>query len=127
MFDFVRHRALFYLVSALIIVPGLISLVLPGGLRPGIDFTGGAVMTLNFEQLVKEDALRDAFSRSGHAEAVVQHTPGTNEFVVRTRPLVQAVASADEPVGQSERRQLEATLTQEFGPSRYSTSTRSPR
>ena len=45
MFDFVGHRALFYLVSALIIVPGLISLVLPGGLRPGIDFTGGTVMT----------------------------------------------------------------------------------
>jgi preprotein translocase subunit SecF len=47
MFDFVGHRALFYLVSALIIVPGLVSLVLPGGLRPGIDFTGGTVMTLD--------------------------------------------------------------------------------
>ena len=88
MFDFVGHRARFYLVSALLIVPGLISLVLPGGLRPGIDFTGGTVMTLSFEQPVQEDALGAAFSRSGHAEAVVQHTPGTNDFVVRTKPLV---------------------------------------
>ncbi len=116
MFDFVRHRALFYFVSALIIVPGLISLVLRGGLRPGIDFTGGTGMTLSFEHPAQEDALRDAFSRSGHAEAVVQHTPGTNDFVVRTRPLVQAVQSSDGSVGLSERQQLEATLTQEFGP-----------
>jgi preprotein translocase subunit SecF len=115
MFDFVGHRARFYLVSALIIVPGLISLVLPGGLRPGIDFTGGTVMTLSFEQPVQEDALRAAFSRSGHAEAVVQHAPGTNDFVVRTKPLVQAVQSADGALGPSERQQLEATLTQEFG------------
>ena len=62
-------------------MPGLISLELPGGLRPGIDFTGGTVMTRSFAQ------------------------PGQE----------QAVQSADGALGPSERQQLEATLTQEFG------------
>ncbi|TME33812.1 MAG: protein translocase subunit SecF, partial [Chloroflexi bacterium] len=38
MFDFVRNRRMFYLLSAVFLVPGIISLVLPGGLNPGIDF-----------------------------------------------------------------------------------------
>jgi len=48
MFDFVRNRLYFYLLSAVFLVPGVISLALPGGLNPGIDFTsglGGGVFT----------------------------------------------------------------------------------
>jgi preprotein translocase subunit SecF len=94
-FDFARHRALFYLISAFVLVPGLISMILPGGFRPSIDFTGGTVMTLAFEQPVAEDELRDAFRRLGHSEALLQHTTGTNQFVIRTRALAQTAASSD--------------------------------
>ena len=115
MFDFARHRALFYVISAAVIVPGLISMLLPGGLRPGIDFTGGAVMTLEFTQPVQEEALQNSFSRAGHAEAVVQRASGSNDFVVRTRPLAQPTPGPDGSQGTSERQQIEAALTLDLG------------
>src|SRR5205807_73879 len=60
MFDFVRNRGMFYLLSAIFLVPGIISLVLPGGLNPGIDFTSGTIMTVQFENPVDPNQLRDA-------------------------------------------------------------------
>jgi len=115
MFDFVRNRRLFYLLSAILIVPGVISLVLPGGLNPGIDFTSGTIMTIQFDQPVSQGDLRDAFANQlGHPEAIIQAS-GDNSFVVRTRPLIQAQASDTGDVGASERQQIEQTLGQRFG------------
>ena len=82
MFDFVRNRRLFYWFSAILILPGVISLLLPGGLNPGIDFTSGTIMTIQFEQPVDQDRLRIAFAQLGHSEAIVQQS-SENTFVVR--------------------------------------------
>ena len=65
--DFVKHRKWFYLISLVLIIPGMISLILPGGLRPGIDFTSGTIMTLQFEQTVDQPQLREAFAALGHS------------------------------------------------------------
>jgi preprotein translocase subunit SecF len=116
MFDFVRNRRLFYLLSAILIVPGVISLILPGGLNPGIDFTSGTIMTIQFEQTVDQDKLRAAFAQLGHSEAIVQQSSGENTFIVRTKPLVQAQTDASGSVGASERQQIEQALTASFGP-----------
>jgi preprotein translocase subunit SecF len=116
MFDFVRNRRFFYLLSAILLVPGIISLVLPGGLNPGIDFTSGTIMTIQFDQQVDQDKLRAAFADLGHGEAIVQQSSGQNTFVVRTRPLAQAAPDANGDLGQSERQQIEQALTAQFGP-----------
>ncbi len=115
MFDFVRNRRLFYLLSAILLVPGVISLVLPGGLNPGIDFTSGTIMTIQFDQPVDQNRLRDAFAQLGHSEAIVQQSSGANTFIVRTRPLVQAQPDASGALGSSERQQIEQALTTSFG------------
>jgi preprotein translocase subunit SecF len=116
MFDFVRNRRIFYLLSAVLLVPGIISLVLPGGLHPGIDFTSGTIMTLQFDNQVEQDKLRQAFAQLGHNEAIVQQSSGPNTFIVRTRPLVQAQQSEGGDLGSSERQQIEQSLTESFGP-----------
>jgi preprotein translocase subunit SecF len=116
MFDFVRNRRFFYLLSAVLLVPGIISLVLPGGLHPGIDFTSGTIMTIQFDNQVEQDKLRQAFAALGHNEAIVQQSSGPNTFIVRTRPLAQAQQSASGDVGTSERQQIEQSLTDSFGP-----------
>ena len=115
MFDFVRNRRFFYLLSAILLVPGVISLILPGGLNPGIDFTSGTIMTIQFDQPVDSNKLRDEFAQLGHSEAIVQQSSGDNTFIVRTRPLVQAVPDANGVLGNSERQQIEATLTADVG------------
>ena len=114
-FDFVRHRFWFYLVSIVLIVPGIVSLVLPGGLRPGIDFTSGTIMTLRFQQEVEQPRLREAFAALGHGEAIVQRADdGT--FVVRTLPFEGTLPESSDQSGQTERQVIVSALTQQFGP-----------
>jgi len=116
MFDFVRNRRIFYLLSAVLLIPGVISLALPGGLNPGIDFTSGTIMTIQFDNQVEQDKLRQAFAELGHNEAIVQQSSGPNTFIVRTRPLLQAQQNTSGEVGTSERQQIEQALTDSFGP-----------
>jgi preprotein translocase subunit SecF len=114
MFDFVRNRRWFYLLSAAFLIPGIISLILPGGLNPGIDFTSGTLMTIQFDNPVDADQLRDAFTQLGHPEAVIQQS-GDNTFVVRTKPLEQAQQSDTGEVTASEQQQIQTALTNQFG------------
>ncbi len=116
MFDFVRNRRIFYVLSAVLLIPGIISLALPGGLNPGIDFTSGTIMTIQFDNQVEQDKLRQAFAALGHNEAIVQQSSGVNTFIVRTRPLLQAQQTASGDLGTSERQQIEQSLTASFGP-----------
>lgn len=45
MFDIIGKKWLYFLVSGLIIIPGIVSLIL-WGLRPSIDFTGGTLIEI---------------------------------------------------------------------------------
>src|SRR3977135_1210857 len=102
MFALLLNRRWFYFLSAILILPGAISLLLPGGLNPGIDFTSGTIMTIQFEQPVDQDRLRIAFAQLGHSEAIVQQS-SENTFVVRTRPLTQAEQGQGGDVGTPDR------------------------
>lgn len=113
-FDFVRHRFKFYLFSLALILPGVVSLVLPGGLRPGIDFSSGTIMTLRFDRPIDQAALREAFADLDHSEAIVQRSEG-NTFVVRTLPFQQAITEDIEAQRQSERQVVVNGLTERFG------------
>jgi preprotein translocase subunit SecF len=115
MFDFVKNRRFFYLLSAIFLVPGIISLILPGGLNPGIDFTSGTIITVQFDNPVQPDQLRDALGQLGHPEAIVQQS-GDNTFVVRTRPLAQPQQTDTGDVTSSEQQQIQQGLTTQFGP-----------
>ncbi len=85
MIDIVGKRYWFFLLSAIIIIPGIISLAL-FGLRPSIDFKSGTNMTLNFTPSVEESKLRQGLVTLGYADAVVQHT-ATGDFLVRLREI----------------------------------------
>jgi preprotein translocase subunit SecF len=88
MFDFVAWRRWFYLLSIAIVVPGIISLALPGGLRPGIDFTSGTLIVLRFAGDVEQEAVRRSLAEVDHDEAIVQRA-NDGTFLIRTRPLRQ--------------------------------------
>ena len=114
MIDLVARRKLFYLVSLLIILPGAISLVMPGGLRPGIDFTSGTYMTLQFADEVEQGKLRQAFEEQNHPEAIVQRAG--DRYIVRTAPFVQTQGNVEsEEVSPSERQAIVAFLQTRFG------------
>jgi preprotein translocase subunit SecF len=61
-FDFLGKKWPFIILSLLLTAAGLISLVLKGGPRYGIDFKGGALITVRFAQRPPVDRVRAALS-----------------------------------------------------------------
>jgi preprotein translocase subunit SecF len=94
-FDFIRWRWHALALSVLIILAGLATIVARGGLPLGVDFTGGTVVVLQFNQPVDEDAVRNALG-SRSADAVVQRfgAQGQNQMMIRL-PLGAGEASLD--------------------------------
>jgi preprotein translocase subunit SecF len=87
MLDIVGKRYWYYLVSALIVVPGLISLIL-FGLHFSIDFTGGSLLELQFEQagVVQPAELKELFGEYGYGDTMVQSSQ-ENIFLIRSKML----------------------------------------
>ena len=116
MIDFVGKRPLFYAISLLVILPGIISLALPDGLRRGIEFSSGTNFAVTFQEPVTQDELREALVELGHAEARIQQT-SEGRLLVRT-DLIEGSGEAPAfgPAVPSEREDIEAALEQRFGP-----------
>ena len=86
--DFAGKRFWFFIISLLVIAPGVVFLISTPGLKPGIDFTGGSSMTLQFPEgsSLDQQDLRDVLSEDGYTESTVQNMGG-DSFFVRTKEL----------------------------------------
>lgn len=85
MVDIIGKRYWFFLISGLVIVPGLISLLL-FGLKPSIDFTGGTLWEMTkFAQPVDAAVVREVFAQNGVADIAVQTSEKGNEQGVLIR------------------------------------------
>ena len=84
--NFVGKRGWFYLVSLIVLLPGVVFLIITPGLNPGIDFTGGSTLTLEFEADVSQTDLRNQLASAGHPDATVQKL-GDRTFFIRTKEL----------------------------------------
>ena len=87
--DFVGKRKWFFAVSALVLLPGVVFLIIAPGLKPGIDFTGGSSMTFSVADEVSQDSLRSVMTDLGHPDSVIQRMDDTTYFV-RTKELSEA-------------------------------------
>jgi len=85
MMDIVGKRFWFFLISAVVIIPGIVSLAI-FGLQLGVDFSSGTTMTLRFDAEVEQGQLRQVLADSGYDEAMIQRT-GEGDFLVRTRQI----------------------------------------
>jgi len=83
-YDFIRWRWHAIALSALVIVGGALLAVSRGGIPLGIDFTGGTIVVVKFQQPVAEDAVRQALN-SVPGEKVVQSygDAAGNEVLIR--------------------------------------------
>ncbi len=102
MFDIIGKRFYFLLISGVIILVGIISLA-TFGLRLGIEFSSGSIMTVNFEQEVETAQLKQELADLGYSNALIQRTGG-GDFIIRTPEL-----------GGEEKAELENALTASLG------------
>ncbi len=86
-YNFIGKRRWAYLLSAAFITIGFISIGVKGGLRYGIDFSGGTLIQVRFEKAVHVDVIRNALGRIKLGESVIQEFGDPREFILRL-PLV---------------------------------------
>jgi len=86
-YDFLGFKWPFIIASLVLSVAGLSSIALKGGLRYGIDFKGGTLMTVKFAGKPPVDEIRAAVSKriSGSGEVTVQtFESSSNEVAIGT-------------------------------------------
>ena len=82
-YNFIGRRRWAYLASALFILIGLVSLVGKGGLRYDIDFAGGTLVQVRFEQAPRVEDIRQSLAGIGLETAIIQEFGDPREFIVR--------------------------------------------
>lgn len=86
MFDIVQKRRWFFLLSAIVIVPGLLimlySTVTTGApFRLSIDFLGGSIYELKFDDRgASEDGIRAIFNSIGDDNVIIQQIGASDEY-----------------------------------------------
>ena len=85
MLKIVEKRNWFFLISIVIIIPGLISLFV-WGLNLGVDFTGGSLLEVKFDKAVNKQVLVE-ISKKAKVDIVSIQTTGENTYLLRSHPL----------------------------------------
>ena len=98
MLNFVEKRRSYFIITAILILLSVVLLVVSTSLygsplRISIDFSGGSLFVLQFEEPITEDAIRDVFLAQGYTGAIIQKlgTAEDNLWQART-----SKAAADE-------------------------------
>jgi preprotein translocase subunit SecF len=89
---FMRHALVFNVISLITFLIAVGSLATKG-LHFGVDFTGGTVMELNYQQPPELNKIRDAMTRLGFTDASVQNFGTARDVLIRL-PVKQGVTSA---------------------------------
>ena len=102
MFDITGKRFWFFLISGVVILIGIISLAV-FGLRAGVEFSSGSMMTVDFEQEVNQAELKQELASLGYGNVIVQRI-GAGDFLIRLPELSGGAKT-----------ELEASLTTRLG------------
>ena len=117
--NFSERRPWFFLLSLLVILPGIVFLILAPGLNPGIDFTGGSSITMQFPEGAgaNQKAIREKLHAIGYPESTVQNLGNStidgekyDLFFLRTKKL-----------DETEKDVLVATLNDQYSPEQPNT------
>ena len=104
MFDFVGKKWLYFIISGIIIIPGLVSLLL-FGLKLSIDFTGGTLleMQINSKKEVTNEKIKNIVTKQGMEVGSIQSS-GDKTYILRMKPI---------DTNQNEK--IQKAIRQEFG------------
>lgn len=102
MLDIIGKRFWFLLISGVMVVLSIIALSV-FGLKAGIEFSSGSLLTVGFEQEVTVGEVKEAVADLGYSNAIVQSTGG-GDFLIRLPELTDETKTA-----------LEAGLTARLG------------
>ena len=112
-FDFLGKKWPFIIASLILSTAGIVSIIVKGGLKYGIDFRGGALMTVQFSSNPPLDQIRAAMSQKIKGQVSVQSFTGANA----QNQVEVGTELADEKQLDLNRQTMETVLKNAFGPS----------
>jgi len=92
MFNIIQRRYWYFALSAFVIVPGLIAMIISLSLygtvvKLGIDFTGGTLQELRFDKAVQPADIRQVFINRGFGDTSVQSSNDERTVIIRSKFL----------------------------------------
>jgi len=90
--DFLGYRRRAFLISAVLLLISAAALGL-SGLNYGLDFTGGTIIELGYEQPPELAQVRKTLANNGYENAVVQYFGSSADVLVRLPPTAGEAAS----------------------------------
>lgn len=80
--DFLGRRKLALVISLIVIVVSVLA-IMTRGLNFGIDFTGGTLVEVGYQDSVKIQDVRGALEQEGFDDAIVQHFGTSKDVLIR--------------------------------------------
>jgi preprotein translocase subunit SecF len=117
MIDIVKHRYLFFGISLLVIIPGMIALAL-WGLPLAIDFTGGNLLEVSFEagKIPQPAEVIALYNELDYPDALVT-TSGDQIIIIRSKEMDEAmVAKVVNTMGERFDSQITILRSESVGP-----------
>jgi preprotein translocase subunit SecF len=104
------YRKWWYILSIVVILPGVISLIF-NGLDLGIDFTGGTIWEVKFDKTITTEEVKNVLADHGYTDTVIQTSSedggDNNVAIIRMEEL---------PTPSTEKTELANAMTAEIGP-----------
>ncbi|PIV00796.1 protein translocase subunit SecF [Candidatus Shapirobacteria bacterium CG03_land_8_20_14_0_80_39_12] len=84
---FMRLKWLYFLISGIVILPGLFSLIF-WGLKPSIDFTGGTLLELQFTKAANNNkGMVEETMKELNLDISSIQSSGENRILIKTKPI----------------------------------------
>jgi len=84
-FKFMQYRKTALIISAVLIILSILSMVIRG-FNLGIDFTGGTLVEVGYQQVADLKKIRDRLDEAGFSDAQLQYFGTTQDVLIRLAP-----------------------------------------
>ncbi len=110
-FDFIGKKNYWFILSAVVIIAGIIALFIKG-MSYGIEFKGGVLFDLKLKKSASVGDVREVMSGLGLGESIIQ-SAGEKQILIRTIPLSKeeqdkVIKAIDEKFGIAEVRDIQS-------------------
>jgi preprotein translocase subunit SecF len=89
---FLKYSKIYYAFSGLLAASAVLAIIVLG-LNTGLDFTGGSILEINFEQRPQNQIIEEKLGELGLGELVVQPT-GDNGVMIRMKEIDESTHAA---------------------------------
>ena len=89
-FDITGKRKIAMVFSSILIIIAIVAIVIRG-FNFGLDFTGGTVIVVHYDEAVELDDVRTQLENAGYGDAVVKNFGSSRDIEITLRPIEEPV------------------------------------